>query len=393
MNRVQQPPAVDLAPGWGQALADGAAGSALEQIEYALSGDIQWADAHQWVAAMTRQPVTALPDDGLFNGAPAVGFVLNAAQHPSYGRALASLDPHIDRITRARLVSANARIDAGLLPELREWDLISGLTGLGAYQLARHGDTALLRDVLSFLVRLTAPVTIGGEVLPGWWCENGPADTPSRHWPGGHANAGLAHGICGPLALVSTAMRHGIGVPGQAGTIARICAWLDQHRQGDGARAWWPGMLSRAEWRAGKVSQGGPQRPSWCYGTPGQARAQQLAGLALHDPDRQRIAEDALVGCVSDSAQLFDLTDATVCHGWAGLLLTTWRAAADARDDRLARQLPKLRALMDRHLRGGDQLEGTGLLEGTAGLRLAQHTTSVTTPPVSRWDACLLLAG
>ncbi|MEV4615252.1 lanthionine synthetase C family protein [Kitasatospora sp. NPDC049258] len=374
-------------------MANGAPGIALEQIEYARSGVGTWASAHVWAATMTRRPVTALPDDGLFRGAPAVAFVLNTAQNPSYMRALAALDRHVDAITRTRLDNAHSRIDTGQLPQLREWDLISGLTGLGAYQLTRHGDTALMRDILAYLVRLTNPVSVDGGVRPGWWCANGPADLPTRHWPGGHANLGLAHGISGPLALLSTATNHGIVVPGQDDTIARICTWLDQRRQGTGTRAWWPSMLSLPEWQTGTVRQRGPQRPSWCYGTPGITRAQQLAGIALDDTARQQIAEDALAGCIGDPAQLFDLTDATLCHGWAGLLQTTWRAAADARDDRLTRQLPRLRSLMDRYLRGSDQLPGAGLLEGTAGLRLARHSTLVTTPQPSRWDVCLLLAG
>ncbi|MEV8635352.1 lanthionine synthetase C family protein [Streptosporangium sp. NPDC051023] len=393
MTAAGYPLTVEPEPGWSQALADGAPGPALEHIEYARSGIGTWASAHERVVVMTRRPVAALPDDGLFRGAPAVAFVLNAAQNSSYARALAALDPHVDRITRVRLERAHARIDAGRLSEMREWDLVSGLTGLGAYQLARHGESALLRDILAYLVRLTIPIIVHGQALPGWWCANGPADLPSRNWPGGHANLGLAHGISGPLALLSTAMRHGIGVPGQAGTIEWICTWLDQRRQGSGTRAWWPGMLSLDEWQAGTVRQRGPQRPSWCYGTPGQARAQQLAGLALDNADRRQLAEDALAGCVSDPAQLFDLTDATLCHGWAGLLLTTWRAAADARDERLTRRLPRLRALMDRYLNGGGRLYRPGLLEGTTGLRLAQHTTSVTTPPAARWDTCLLLVG
>lgn len=37
-----------------------------------------------------------------------------------------------------------------------------------------------------------------------------------------------------------------------------------------------------------------PARPSWCYGTPGLARARQLAGLALRDLARQEAAEHAL---------------------------------------------------------------------------------------------------
>jgi len=32
-----------------------------------------------------------------------------------------------------------------------------------------------------------------------------------------------------------------------------------------------------------------------------------------------------------------------------------------------------------------------GLLDGIAGVRLAQHTVAANTPHASRWDACLLL--
>jgi hypothetical protein len=392
----RKPPAAEPESGLHQDLATGVPGLALEHIEYARSGVGTWATAHRWSAAMTRRPVTARPGDGLFRGAPAVAFVLNAARSPWYARALAALDPHVDALTRRRLERAHARVDARRLPELREWDLISGLTGLGIHQLARHGDTPLLRDILRHLVRLTRPITIDGENLPGWWCVNGPADRPrpqDRRWHGGHANLGLAHGIAGPLALLSITMGRGIGVPGQADAVALICSWLDRHRQGTGTRAWWPGTLSRAEWRTGAVRQRGPQRPSWCYGTPGLARAQQLAGLALGDTARRRLADDALAGCVGDPAQLSGLTDTTLCHGWAGLLLTTWRAAGDALDDRLTRRLPRLRALLDRQPPGDGRPGASGLLEGAAGPRLVRHTTHPTAPPTARWDACLLLTG
>ncbi|MGH8910153.1 MAG: lanthionine synthetase LanC family protein [Egibacteraceae bacterium] len=54
------------------------------------------------------------------------------------------------------------------------------------------------------------------------------------------------------------------------------------------------------EWTTHSVQQPGPQRPSWCYGTPGLTRAQQLAALALGDRQRQRQAENALAGCITD---------------------------------------------------------------------------------------------
>jgi len=72
--------------------------------------------------------------------------------------------------------------------------------------------------------------------VPGWWSGNAPNDQLSPQWPGGHGNLGLAHGIAGPLALLSTAMRRGITVTGQRNAAGRICAWLDQWRTDSGAR-------------------------------------------------------------------------------------------------------------------------------------------------------------
>src|SRR5439155_8752570 len=127
-----------------------------------------------------------------------------------------------------------------------------------------------LGEVLSYLVRLTQPVTIDDDtVLPGWWTGNAPNDEPSPDWPGGHGNLGIAHGVAGPLALLSLAARDGIEVAGQREAIERICEWLDHWRTGTGTQAWWPELVSRREHEAGTSTQAGPGRPSWCYGTPG----------------------------------------------------------------------------------------------------------------------------
>jgi lantibiotic biosynthesis protein len=119
-----------------------------------------------------------------------------------------------------------------------------------------------------------------------------------------------------------------------------------------------------------------------------------LAGLALADPDRQRLAEQALTGCLADDQQLNLLTDTSLCHGWAGLTLTAWHTAADAgRDGELAGRLPRLRARLAGYLNRHGPYEEDGLLEGGTGARLALHTTGTDTPPPSGWDACLLLGG
>lgn len=371
-------------------LAHGAAGIALLQIEKArTNGD--WAAAHQWVSAATRQPVTAHPDHaGLYRGAPAVAFTLHTAGLPGYEPALETLDRHIATLIRKRLRRAHSRMDHGQLPALREFDLISGLTGLGAYLLHRGHDPDLLGQALDYLVRLTEPIQTDIGPVPGWWCLDGPSERPNGQWPaGGHGNFGIAHGIAGPLALMATASRRGAVVAGLARAIDRICLWFDQWCVDRDRRPWWPGRITAAELRAGAVAQRGPQRPSWCYGTPGIARALQLAGLATGDQRLRQRAERALARCATDAQQLDQLTDATLCHGWSGLLQVIWRCAADQTSGHLHELLDDLQ----RRYRSDDAPDTGGLLEGREGQQLVQHTIATNQPAATRWDACLLLAG
>lgn len=378
--------------GWRQSLYTGAAGIALLHIEYAHAGLSSWDRAHEWVTAMTRDPIIADPCAcGLYQGAPAIAFVLHAAGQPAYTAALETLDHHITAVTVQRLQQAHQRIDSGRLPALNEFDLISGLTGIGVY-LLRHGrQESLLRDVLAYLVRLTEPVTTAEHTLPGWWSRHAPTDQPSKNWPEGHANLGVAHGISGPLMLLSMAFHRDVIVVGQSEAIDRICSWLDRWRISAGTRVWWPGTISLQEWRTGFIRQSGPPRPSWCYGTPGLARAQQLAGLALGDRKRQRVAEQSMVGCVADERQLSQLEDASLCHGWAGILHIATRMTADAgTDTELTAHLPHLMVRLERQLMHDPPVHN-GLAEGRAGVRLAQHAYRANRPPHTGWDSCLLL--
>jgi hypothetical protein len=109
-------------------------------------------------------------------------------------------------------------------------------------------------------------------------------------------------------------------------------------------------MISACEWKTGTVDQPGPQRPSWCYG------------------------------------------DDSLCHGWAGLVHTTVRAAADAGpDSELARVVPRLqRRWRQRSTHARPQLsDPDGMLEGSTGIALARHSIEHAGPPAG-WDACLL---
>ena len=353
-------------------------------IERAASGTTGWQAAHDWLSQATRDGLSAGANAGLFYGAPALAFALHAAPQPGYAPARQVLDDGVSVIIRDRLAAAGRRLARGERPALAEFDLISGLTGLGAH-LHRHcPEHHLMREILSYLVRLTEPV----DGLPGWWTLSPPGRT-AAYPPGGHGNNGMAHGIAGgPLALLALTYRAGIAVPGQLEAIGRICAWLDDWQQDHDGRPWWPETISLADHQRGQTSQAGPGRPSWCYGTPGIARALQLAALAAGDPVRQRTAEAAMAGCLADPHQMNRITGHGLCHGSAGLLMTVTAFAADAAapDD-----LPldhATRLLLSEPAADGT---GPGFLTGDAGYALALHALATSAPPATRWDTCLLI--
>ncbi|MGQ0778183.1 MAG: lanthionine synthetase C family protein [Pseudonocardiales bacterium] len=374
--------------GHPQSLAKGAAGVALLHLERTATGLSDADTAHTWLAAAADSDISAGPQATLFFGAPALAFAVHAAaDRPGrYERALESLDARVAALTRSRLDQAHARIDRGDRPALAEFDLINGLTGLGAHLLRHDPNGTLIGEVLAYLVRLTEP--LGTEDLPGWWTHLAPTGRRSADLSGGHGNFGMAHGISGPLALLSLAMRRGIAADGQAEAITRICSWLDTWRQDHDTGPWWPETITLDDTRCGRPTQTRPLRPSWCYGTPGLARAQQLAGQATADTDRQRLAEQALFGCLNDPEQLKRITDHSLCHGSAGLFQTAWHIAADAHTPGLTIHLAEL---AERLLTPEPADTAIGLLQGSAGLALALSTAAADEPAASRWDTCLLL--
>ncbi|ALG15440.1 hypothetical protein AOZ06_40715 [Kibdelosporangium phytohabitans] len=374
-----------------QSLANGAAGVALLHIERALTQPDLWGTAHAWLFAATSVDLHASPAASLFFDVPALAFVTHAAAGDTgrYQRALTQLDTATEQLTRARLAAAHARIDCGDRPALSEFDLIRGLTGLGAYHLHRAPHAEVTAAVLAYLVRLTEPLP-GGDGLPGWWTDHGPTGQPPAEYPGGHGNFGMAHGITGPLALLALALRRGVVVDGHRQAIGRICAWLDAWQHDHPSGPWWPRTITLDEARAGHCNQIGPLQPSWCYGTPGIARAQQLAAIATGDTARQCTTETALLGCLTDPGQLARIIDPSLCHGAAGLLQTAWGATGDATTSELSACLPHLAGLLVEQLQTAPR--SVGLLEGSTGVALALHTAATGTAPRSGWDACLLLA-
>ncbi|GHA39787.1 hypothetical protein GCM10010372_44840 [Streptomyces tauricus] len=409
--QLADPDAVPLGsrvlPADRQHLAHGSPGIALLHIELAANGLGPWQRAHDWLAAASRQPLTSGPDSHPFYGAPAFAHALScAADHlpSSYQRALDAMDRQIAVDVGRRLDTAHRRIDAGRLTQLAEFDTIRGLTGYGAYLLRRAPGSSTMRAVLDYCVRLTEPITHHGETLPGWWAQTGPSGNPDDRFPGGHANTGMAHGIGGVLALLALAAWKGSVTDEHHAALRTILAWLDRWKEETGGGPVWPYWVTREALRSGRLGSSVPRRPSWCYGTVGLARTQQLAALALGDASRQIDAENTLVAALTDPGQLKATTDNGLCHGFAGLAHAAARTADDAHPSTAGRLRAAIPALLAAVIPPGtdpdlmataliqDEDGGPGFLDGAAGIALALLAPSTAAPPRSAWDACLLIA-
>ncbi|MFF9863273.1 lanthionine synthetase C family protein [Streptomyces tendae] len=374
-------------------LGGGLTGKALYEMVIAR-GQGDWTAAHAAAKAISSRPVAAHPARAnLYRGAPAVAYVLHIAGHQAYARSLARLDAETVAIVADRLDAARRRMDSGRPPRLREYDLISGLTGLGAYLLHRGRDN-VLEHVLRYLVRLiTEPLTVDGLQVPGWWAATDPRDAVGTgQFAHGHANFGIAHGVTGPLALLALARRAGHTVDGQVDALAEGIAHLTAWAQpSDNGNIGWPELLPLHAYRKGPEPGAAPGRPSWCYGAPGIARALQLAALALSDDAARRLAERTALQAVTDSRQTLQITDASVCHGWAGLLLATDRIASDSALPDLTGALPALHTLLASAMARAKTPQNAGLLTGNAGVLLTQHTLHPAHPLDLGWETCLLL--
>ncbi|WP_329213174.1 lanthionine synthetase C family protein [Streptomyces sp. NBC_01485] len=337
---------------------------------------------------------------GLFHGDVALAFAAAVAARSAddYRTVRAA-----GTATAVRLVQRLARAPR----TLHRLDVVSGLAGIGRYLLA-DGQTDALCDVLRLLVELTRPVHVHGRTVPGWWVGTPPtAVDRAQDFPQGHFNLGMAHGVSGPLALLSLATAAGVTVPGQTATVRAMAQWLVDRLHPGPHGPYWPDRLTFEEEARGRAVRP-PARGAWCYGTPGVARAVHLAGGALG----QRQWCDAALGAVrvlfGRPAHEWPVRDASLCHGAAGLLVVGSVMAADSGDTALAAVLP---ALAERVLAFFDESapfgfrytdaemelteDRAGTLMGAAGVALALRHFADPVPrqaevPVP-WEAALLV--
>ncbi|MCX5441275.1 lanthionine synthetase C family protein [Streptomyces sp. NBC_00063] len=383
-------------------LAGGEAGIAVmcSYFDQCFPGEGWDAIGHGFLAGgMTALEAGGSTYAGLFAGLSGFAFALESLSRSGdrYQRALTAVDELL-ALKASGLAARLGAAEPGL--PVSAFDLVSGASGVAAY-LLRRDSLGVLPDVLTALVRLAAP----SRGTPRWATppELLLSESTRRLYPSGQLNCGLAHGIPGPLAVLSLAMRGGHEVPGQPEAVRALAEWLLSHRVDDAWGGGWPDAVPLTP--AGRPAPGGAPvatRGAWCYGTAGVARSLWLAGEALDDDGLRSAAVEGLSSVLRRPIELRYLNSSTYCHGVAGLLQIAVRFTRDTAADHLA---DALTALVDQLLAAYEPhrpfgyasweaadvaVDRAGLLDGAAGVAMALLAAVSRTDPV--WDRMFLLS-
>ena len=366
---------------------------------------------HLGLAVRSAEAASGLPL-GLFSGVSGLAFSAwqLSRQGTRYRRLSTTLDQEIVRRVYALTNSLRGGQNG---VGVGEFDVISGLSGVGAYLLCPIGQPGLT-DALHPLVDVLVGMLEEKDGIPLW---HTPAaflydDEMREIYPYGNLNCGLAHGIPGPLALLSLGLRAGLPIGGLPQAIARMADWLCERRCDDSWGVNWPSAVPivKTETSLGSSLQAGgaqavldgPSRCAWCYGSPGVARALWLAGEALDRDDYRALAISAMEAVFRRPVAERHIDSPTFCHGVAGLLEIALRFANDTGESVFIEESRILvQQLLDRYQPGSllgfrnlevanHEVDQPGLLDGAPGVALVLLAAATGVEPT--WDRLFLLS-
>lgn len=219
------------------------------------------------------------------------------------------------------------RYDAGDLVEIDEalcayvaptpwkfdFDLVSGLVGIGIYALRRR-EFVSGQHLIAQVVHQLAASAVGDQQECAWRTPQPTLDRKLRlsglqldHLAS--IDLGLAHGVPGVIALLSKCVTSGVQTDVARPLLSRAVTWVLRRRLSSNA-------LSSFSVSADRYDS---SRVAWCYGDPGVALSLFLAARSLGDISLQNIASEIAVKSAGRRHSGHGIVDACYCHGSAGL--------------------------------------------------------------------------
>lgn len=384
-------------------LCDGLAGTALlhaclshYEPRYAEVAALHW----ESTAQLIKQTRPAGVHTG--RGGLAASLIIGAGHLPDPERHRTSASRAASWLsTRAEALADHQRQRSAQGEAGAPWavyDVINGLSGIGRILVAAHqaGHHEARRGLDAALTTLTGILNDSSGTRTGWWLPaSDHAPTVEVHSTGAAAT-GLAHGIAGPISLLSSTALAGIEVAGQRQAIRRGTTWLTRWQEKTGS--WSPFISGETLDDANRQAAHPGRRNAWCYGSPGIAVTLKRAGTLACDDEALAAANRATVALASTPRPSRDTEGPTVCHGSSGILQAARRlGAVDLVNDAAEQTMEFHDSTLQfgfPHVEAGTRTDRPGFLTGAAGvaIALADHGQLIPETATTPWDAVILLA-
>ncbi|WP_371666464.1 lanthionine synthetase C family protein [Streptomyces sp. NBC_00289] len=263
----------------------------------------------------------------------------------------------------------------------REYDLVSGLVGLGVYVLQRLPRPTAV-TCLERIVDHLAMAAVYREEGAAWF--TGPEALPERNRqlaPHGYYNMGVAHGVPGVVWLLAHAARAGVRSETASALADAAVHWILSQRRPLGGDGGLPSFV-------GPSGEAGEARPfAWCYGAPGVAGVLFAAARVFGHAEWEEAAVEMALSAVHLRPEATSVSEAGICHGAAGLGHVFNRLYQSTGEKVLA---DAARRWINRAVELLPSNTGAGFLEGRAGVALVMLAALEGTEPA--WDRVLLLS-
>ena len=201
----------------------------------------------------------------------------------------------------------------GCAPWEEDYDLVSGLVGIGVYAMERSPRASAIRCLELIVDRLNETAERKGDGVT--WLTR-PFLIPEyqrEQCPDGYYNLGLAHGVPGVIALLGGVCALGVAVEKARPLLDGAVAWLLRQRLMGEAQS------SFSAW----INPDNPERDdcrlAWCYGDAGAAAALHVAARALNEASWESEAVKLAERAAARKLERAGVRDAGLCHGAAGL--------------------------------------------------------------------------
>lgn len=204
------------------------------------------------------------------------------------------------------------------------YDSIYGLSGICRYLLMQKKDIYIyncIKKIIKLFVEWTDYKFYNNYFLPGWYIKPNNMIMLEKKalYPSGFIDYGIAHGMMGPLIIMSLGYKEGIIVEGQKSAINNIIKEYKNCIIYKNNLPFWQGIRSVDDYinNRNRIER---DRLGWCYGSISILGGLRIAAKALNDAENIKWTSDNIFNFLNNNVEEYGLETPMICHGLSGIL-------------------------------------------------------------------------